>query len=151
VLHTRHATLNQLYASLKTRKQKHDPESNSSSLRALPVCLQTTADVKSNRDNGRDACPTLQKSWRIKPPGPQHTQKVPSEGQLSLRWGQLALSWTLEATVDLILYLSLLIYPSIQSLDNLLHYHISAHPSIYQGLLIPILSNFQLLNSKPSR
>ena len=27
--------------------------------------------------------------------------------------------------------------------------HISAHPGIYQGLLIPILSNFQLLNSKP--
>ena len=48
MLYTRHATLNQLYASLKTRKQKHDPESNSSSLRALPVCLQTTADVKSS-------------------------------------------------------------------------------------------------------
>ena len=116
MLYTRCATLNQLYASLKTRKQKHGPESSSSSLRALPVCLQTTADVKSNRDNGRDVCPTLKKSWRITPPGPQHTQKVPSsEGQLALRWGQPALSWTLEVTVDLILYLSFLIYPSIQS------------------------------------
>ena len=90
--------------------------------RALPVCLQTTADAKKQSGQRKRHLSYARESWRIKPPGPQHARKVPSssERQLSLRWGQPALSWTLEATVDLIIYLSLLIYPSVT--HNLLHY-----------------------------